>query len=221
VGTAGEQSAAAEPSTSSGTSTESGAGPRSDQGLPADTPPGTLRDKELYWLRFCCLDNAAYHAMRSGYYEKLHRFIMAVIVISSSGTIASFAGVARFSEWTLWLGLVPLFASTSDLVFGPGSKAQTHAALRARYFELLADIEEGEAIEPNCRRWTAALHRAAAQEPPITYRAVKAMSYNSAVDSLWPEVEAKQRRLYIPWYDRLRGRFFPLHAVSYKPSTRP
>ncbi len=214
---------ASEPATSPGTAacaspeSTTGAG---DQGLPSansSAQPPSVRDEQLYNLRFACFDNAAYHAARAGYYEKLHRLIMATVIITSSATIASFGGVEPFQSYELWWGVVPLLASTSDLVWGPGSKAQTHAALRARYFELLADIEDGDPTPENCRRWSAALHRTYAAEPPITYRAVKAMAYNAATDALWPEEVAKDRRLYIPFYDRLRGRFFPLHAASYKP----
>lgn len=179
--------------------------------------PPAVDDDPLYPLRFSCFDNAAYHSARAGFYEKIHRLIMATVILASSGTIAAFGGIEPFKNWQLWWSLVPLLASTADLVFAPGSKAQVHAALRARYFELLADIDEGEATRENCRRWMAALHRTSAQEPPITYRAIKAMAYNAAVDALWPEKEAVRRRLNIPWYDRIRGRFMPLHAASYKP----
>lgn len=195
-------------------SSDASSGSSSDQA----TESSVSLDKDpLYPLRFSCFDNAAYHSARAGYYDKIHRGIMATVILASSGTIAAFGGVKPFRDGLLWWSLVPLLASTADLVFAPGSKAQVHAALRARYFELLADIDEGEATKENCRRWMAALHRTSAQEPPITYRAIKAMAYNAAVDSLWPENEAVRRRLDIPWYDRILGRFMPLHAASYKP----
>jgi len=171
-----------------------------------------------YPFRFDCIDNAAYHAIRADLFDNIHRVLMATVLISSSATLAGLAGFEVLRPLAPWAGLIPLLASTADLVITPGSKAQTHTTLRARFFELLADIEEREATPEDTRRWTAALYRAYAQEPPVTYRVAKAVAYNVAVDTLWPEPEAAKRRLVVPWYHRVVGWLLPFHGRNYKPA---
>ncbi|MFN3656427.1 MAG: hypothetical protein ACK4UO_04105 [Pseudolabrys sp.] len=143
--------------------------------------------------------------------------LMAIVLLSSSTTIAGMAGLELFKPWLPWAGLVPLLASTLDLVISPGLKAQTHTTLRSRYFELLADIEETEFSERTNVRWNATLNRIYAQEPPTAYRAIKAMAYNVATDALWSENEAAKRRLAISSWDCWTGQLFPRTSKTYKP----
>jgi hypothetical protein len=191
---------------------------RRDEGL-ASHSASAVTDS-LYDVRFCCLDNAAYHSDRASFFDALHRVIMALVLVFSSATVAgmsSFPGLEWLRPWSPWLALIPVLASTADLVISPGTKAQAHTALRARYYELLAEAEEGNGTPQDVRRWKAALHRAYAQEPPVTYRAAKAVSYNATIDALWPEKEAAQRRLQIPFWHYITRSLFPWPWASYKP----
>lgn len=177
----------------------------------------TTRDTK-YVLRFTCIDGAAYHGARASFFDFVHRMLMAIVLLSSSTTIAGMAGLELFKPWLPWAGLAPLLASTLDLVISPGLKAQTHATLRSRYFELLADIEEIDFSARTHDRWTAALNRIYAQEPPTAYRAIKAMAYNVATDALWSEDEAAKRRLKLSFWDRWTGQLFPKTSKTYKPN---
>src|SRR5690348_14660768 len=157
---------------------------RRPEGAAADPAAAAVNDP-AYVIRFSCLDNSAYHAMRSAHYERIHRTIMAMILLFSSATLASLLRVPWLQPYTAVFSLVPLLASTLSVVIAPSNRAQTHASLRARYMDLLANVEEAPPTDENCRKWKAILHRISAQEPPVIFRVIQAVAYNTAVDHLF------------------------------------
>ncbi len=184
------------------------------------TNPSSPLDDPKFDLRFCCFDNATYHAARAGYFDRMHRIFMGVVLLSSSAAISSLAFWPMIAPWAPLISIIPVVVSTLDLVVAPGTKAQAHTTLRARYFELLADVEESNLSPENCKRWQAALHRTSAGEPPVVYRAIKANAYNSAVDMLLSETEAEKRRLSIPFCHWVFASVWPFHSASYRPIVR-
>jgi hypothetical protein len=158
--------------------------------------------------------------MRAALFDRLHRILMGMVLISSSGAAGAFAGIEFLQPFVPYGTLFPVLLTTLDLVIAPGTNAQTHAGLRSRYLELLAEIEEDEGSVVDQKRWSGALHRMYSQEPPITYRAQKAMSYNAAVDALNEENVAAKKRLVIPLHQRWLGWLLQFHSASYVPRSQ-
>jgi hypothetical protein len=181
-----------------------------DQGQPTTYPPEVTPE---FCSEFDCLLNATYHGARAAHYERLHRLLLGLIVISGSGAVAAIALDSSTLVRTA-VSLVPVILSAIDLVTSPSVRAQNHAHLKSSYFELLAEIK----ADPRKKGGSQpALYRLYAKEPPVVFRAVHAMAQNSAIDAMYNEDMAVMKRLYIPWHHRLLASYLTLQWQNYSP----
>jgi hypothetical protein len=113
--------------------------------------------------RVDCLMNARYHASREAFLDTVHRwFMFAVIALGATATIdlapQNWGHIASGLSATM-AGLI----AALDLTFDLSNRARSHALMKRRYFELLADFAEG-------RKSTEEVHgcmnRFAADEEP-------------------------------------------------------
>ncbi len=165
-------------------------------------------------LQLNILRNALYHAGQRRRYERLTRwsnFLVIVLGASAMGDIARFAGLAGSAPV---LGAATAVLGALQLVLDFGGKARDHQVLQRDYYILLAELDERpDADEAELARLTAAMTRIAAGEPP-TLRALDAKAYNDALSGLghWDQDE----RLYVPFWQRLVGRFCAFDGYDYK-----
>lgn len=145
-------------------------------------------------INFDALRNAIYHSARRNYYDFLNRLMSLLVVAAGAGAVADFE---KFFASPALLAFVATMAGLFQLVFDFGGKARTHEFLQRRFYELTAEIAQAEKPTPSkIRDWEAALKRLYAEEPP-PMRAMDAIAYNAAAESLGSD---KAKRIYVtPW----------------------
>jgi hypothetical protein len=103
-------------------------------------------------------------------------------------------------------------AGLLQLVFDFGGKARTHEFLQRRFYELTADIAEVEKPSPSkVGEWEATLNRLYAEEPP-PMRAMDAIAYNAAIESLGSD---KSKRIDVNWWQSLNRHWFPFNGAPF------
>lgn len=136
-------------------------------------------------LHFDALRSAIYHSSRRRFLDLLNRTLSFVVVASGS--------VALVALWydPPWFAAAAALAGLLQLVFDFGGEARSHEFLQRRFYELIAEITETlDATDQDLVRWKATLIRLYGEElPPM--RALDAIAYNAAVDSLgYPKEKA-------------------------------
>lgn len=137
-------------------------------------------------LRFDALRNAFYHSSRRKTYEVRHRWLMAIIAIS---TTTLFARISSIGSFELLFAAVPVLASLTDLIFSPGEKAKNHQVMQKQFFELLADLEfiklEDEEALSGIRSKMLRIYG----DEETNFRVLDAVSYNAALESMGRDSE--------------------------------
>jgi hypothetical protein len=134
---------------------------------------------EIKQIRFEALRNAIYHSSRRRFFELLTRFLSFLVVVSGTVAVANLKVV----DPRLMAALAAIIGAT-QLVFDFGGRARLHEKLQAQYFQLIATIDG--AVDPtdaDTAKWEAQLSLIYADEPP-PMRALDAVAYNKACDSL-------------------------------------
>lgn len=185
----------------------------------------------VHGARFSALQDIAYNAMREQFLSRLGRGLVGTQVLA--GTAAVFSAAQLFAATdpvatsaatdsvTVWIALFGAVVGVVLLVLDPAAAAREHRVLRSKYHELLATMDEcAEPTMDNVRAWNATMQRIAAGEPP-SYRAVKAMAFNAAVNALYREADAAKQRYRVTWRQRWtanwlthRGTPFPLERPT-------
>lgn len=176
------------------TTTEPGVDRRTepDRQPPAAAPAAPAEDLTdlRHKLRFGALRNAFYHSARLRFFEWQHRALMFLIVLTGTAGVGSLLGGGIGASA---LGAITALLATTDLVLDLRGKAQTHDALKRRYYMLLARLdEEPDASRAKLTRWNARIIKITAEEP-VTFRAVDAVAHNEAIDTLGLNEGKKQR----------------------------
>ena len=162
-------------------------------------------------IRFDALRNAIYHSSRGGFLNTLNRFLSFVVVVTGAAAVADLGR----EEWGFppaAFAAIATVAAALQLVFDFGSRARTHEFLQRRFYEIAADVSEAQSpSEAEIKRWDATLKRLYAEEPP-PMRALDAISYNAAVESLgW----AKERRLRVSWWQSLFRQVWAFNQAAF------
>ncbi|NVP57895.1 hypothetical protein [Mycoplana rhizolycopersici] len=165
-------------------------------------------------LQLNVLRNALYHAGQRRRYERLTRWSNFLVIILGASAMGDVARLAGFAGSAPVLGAATAVLGALQLVLDFGGRARDHQVLQRDYYNLLADIDERpDAVGPELGRFAAAMTRIAASEPP-TLRALDAKAYNDALSGLghWDQ----QERLYIPFWQKVVGRFYAFDGYDYK-----
>lgn len=137
-------------------------------------------------LRFTVLRNAIYHSERRQFLDRMNRLMSLIVVMAGTAAVGDLGTLFGLSGSAKVMAAIAAFAATIQLVFDLPSKARTHEFLQRRFYELAAEIEESgqAAVEPDAvHRWNSLLNRMYAEEPP-PMRALDAVAYNAALESL-------------------------------------
>lgn len=197
------QAAAAETGQAAGTGSQSG-GER--DGAPEGS--GTAATEEaLSDIRRGCERSTLYHKAREGALDSVHRFMMAAVLVSSSGAVIAVAQASRFGTY---LALIPAVFGAIDLVFAFSRQARDHAVLARQFMDLAAEAC-AESAATRLGEFQARFYKLASEEPPI-YEAVESLCYNqvaSAVGSTMRRDVPRFHRVFRHVF-RFSGKKFPL-----------
>lgn len=188
------------------TATDPSAAIESGSGCEASiTPPtSTIRSVQTK-----CLMNARYHAAREAFLDSVHRWFMFGVVASGAGAVTGFASFLGEAEWlNAVFGTLAAVLGALDLTFDLANRARMHALMKRRYFELMADLEEGQ---KSIAQVEVCVHRYAADEEPA-YHALLTASWNAAQEMVYGD---KEDQYNIPWFHRKFQNFFRFEGVEY------
>lgn len=191
-----EGAATSSPAAAAGSTALPGAGRRNEgQSAPHQT---TAVKSDIERLRFEATVNGRYHTARQGWYDRMHRLMMFVVVIGGTAAVAEAVGQGARYSWII--ALIPTLAGTVDLVFDFAGKSAIHARLQERSYEIVADIESSaDRSEAICKRGWSAIARICAQETK-TMRVVHALAFNDTKEGY--EVNVKDELLIVPLWAR-------------------
>jgi hypothetical protein len=129
-------------------------------------------------LRCDLLMNARYHASREAFLDSLHRVLMFLIIVLGAAAVTDLLG-AQFIKGTFAASAV-VFAAI-DLTADLSNRARSHALMKRRYFELLADLIAGDRKPVDVE---AHMHRCSADEEPA-FHALLASCWNAAQEMVY------------------------------------
>ena len=162
-------------------------------------------------IRFDALRNAMYHSARKGFLDGLNRVLSFVIVAAGTTAVGDLGTKFGLGSAQIYAAVAAL-AGALQLVFDFGIKARTHEFLQRQYYELLARISETRNPNENeVAKWEADLQRLYSEEPP-PMRALDAIAYNAARESLDP---SKGKRIQVKWYHSLLSQFYPFNQSEF------
>jgi hypothetical protein len=168
---------------------------------------------KLHKIRFSLLEMVAYHAMREQFLSRFGKVLTGLQVLLGTSAVATLTQAVP--DATIWLVSLAALAGVLLLVIDPSGGAREHRILRGRFHDLLADCEEQECSEAMLRTIRAKTERIKAAAPP-SYRALSALAYNTAVNAIYPEDQARKYRYHVAWYWRWLANWWPLRGVTFK-----
>lgn len=167
----------------------------------------------LHQVRFGLLENIAYHAIREQFLSRLNRLFTGVQVFLGTSAIAAMTDLLAFGA--LWPLVISALAGVTLLVIDPAAGARDHRALRARLHHLLADLDEAAPTLAHVRAGKASAHKVAADAPPA-FRCVQAIAYNTAVNAIYPEDDARRHRYRVSLARRALANWLPMRGMPFK-----
>ena len=153
---------------------------------------GNDMENDIYKLDFAVEKSMRYHQRRRGWYDRLHKTFMLVIIVCGSA-INLFAGAAEY------LGMAAAVLAAVDLVFGLSHRARDHEMLFRRFCDLAAKIRVADAPDrKNYNLWRKERVDIEKDEPPI-YAALEADCDNETRRAWGVE----NRLVNMDWWSRL------------------
>lgn len=123
--------------------------------------------------------NSRYHADREAFFDAWDRYITFGLLLTGG---AAFLKIFGDAAQTTGAAVLTIFA-LARIVFEIGKKARLHSDLRRRYFEVSAQLEEGNTSPQEAN---AEMMRISGKEPPI-YCAVHALAENWATTAIYSD----------------------------------
>jgi len=162
-------------------------------------------------IRFDALRNAIYHSARKGFLDGLNRVLLLLVIAAGTTAVGDFGAEFGFGSSKIYAAIATL-SGTLQLVFDFGGRARTHEFLQRQYYELLAKISETpNASEDETAKWEAELQRLYSEEPP-PMRALDAIAYNAARESINPN---EGKRAQVRWYHSLLSQFYAFNQSEF------
>jgi hypothetical protein len=168
----------------------------------------------LKGFRVDCLANARYHAAREAFLDSIHRWLMFGVILFGSAAMLDVFGAEFPSSALVKAVLVafPVVLGALDLTFDLSNRARTHALMKHRYFELLAEVVSGDKTIEEADSTT---HRCSADEEPA-YHALLETSWNAAQEMVYGDnakrYEISRQRRFLKQFLRFEGESSPVRA---------
>jgi hypothetical protein len=157
------------------------------------------------------LRNALYHTARRRHFESMGRFLNFLVIIAGAATLAEFPALNSAAYLKSLPPMVSLLAGTIALVYDFSGQARDHQFLQSRYYEILSEVEAAIQIEEvDIHRWIGQMTKIYADEPPML-RALDAVAYNEASDSL-----GGSWRVRVSWLQNLTRHYWAWEQASFK-----
>ena len=159
--------------------------------------------------RISCEMNARYHACREAHLDTTHRwFMFGIIVFGAAAFVDVLPHDADWIKGVLSAGAAILGAL--DLTFDLSNRARTHALMRRRYLDLLADVIEGKR---GLQEMQATINRFNADEEPA-FHALIGTCWNAAQKMVYGDAAMA---LKIPRHHLLFKNIFRYNSSEYRP----
>jgi hypothetical protein len=171
-------------------------------------------------IEFNALRNALYHTARRQRLETWARILNFATVVGGAGTIVAVTD-AMPATWKagIWLGVLITIVGALQLVFDFSGRARTHELLQRRYYDVLSRVKEaGELSAETCSSLAAEISRISGEEPP-TLRALDAVAFNEATDTLWGD-DGTPYRLKVSFWQNLTKHLLHHNGVAFEPIGR-
>jgi hypothetical protein len=163
-------------------------------------------------LRFDLMRNAIYHSARSRFLDMCNRIFVFLAIIFGT-TAAADLGSSLHLSATL-LSAAAAISATISLVGDFAVSARTHAYLQRRCYEMLSEVERigdvSDTLPPKINDIRGQLTTLYGEEPP-PMRALDAIAYNAACDSL---LDGKGR-LLVNWRQSMFRHLYPFNGTDF------
>ena len=206
-------SAASAPAASASVSANSGA---------TEAPTGGTRESaaaeksaaaaQIDGVLFDAETSALYHKAREGFFDAMHRLVMAGILLSSSYAVVVISA-ANVPKTEAFLAAIPAILGSLDIVFAFGMRAREHAVLGRRFMELSCDTATDRY---DARDLMGRFYALCGEEPP-TYQVVHSLCHNQSCDVRErPDYKVRTTRLqrWFRHFYRFEGAEFPRVVVA-------
>ena len=161
-------------------------------------------------LRHDVLRNALYHTARRRHLEAMGRTMNFIVIIAGAGALADFIPKDYITVVKSTLAAVTLVTGSIQLVYDFSGQARLHEFLQRRFYEILAKIESNTSIsEADIHRIRGEITVIYADEPP-TLRALDAVAYNAASDSLGGDY-----RVRVSWLQSITRQYLAWGQASF------
>lgn len=147
-----------------------------------------------------CDRSARYHTLRRAFYDRIHKWMMAAVVLGGSAAVAMVSQklLDEKSSWLLLTIFVPTLMGAIDLIWNPSGRSRDHEILSKRFYWAAKNIDEENADVANVREWKSSLLNIYEDEPDV-FHALNAECYNAATKALGYEKKKLQK---IGWWPR-------------------
>lgn len=177
---------------------------------PGRKAPAASTTTGIRGIRVICLMNARYHAAREAFLDSVHRWLLFGVIGAGASAVATLA--LQFADYA-WLnpafGALAAVFGALDLAFDLSNRARGHSMMKRRYFELLADVEEGQKTVAQA---DVCLHRYSAEEEPA-YHALLMASWNVVQETVYG---ARIDQYVIPIRHRLLQNLWRFEGANYE-----
>jgi hypothetical protein len=164
-------------------------------------------------VEFDCVRSAIYHGARMHFLDRLNRWMMFIVVLSSTVTMSTFIIAIGLSPEIF--AIVSATFAAANIAFGFSNRARDHDFLRRKYYDLLAKLIESREDPDIAERIHCEMLRVSATEPP-PLRALDAIAYNAALEGLGRE---HAKRIPIRWWESFLRHLYPFNSTDFASRT--
>lgn len=170
---------------------------------------GTSQEKVRFGLETDLDRSCRYHARRRGFFDTMHKLVMAVVLLGSSSALVFLDN----QTLTVVAALLAALAAALDLVVGFSHRARDHEMLYRQFMALYKDLEVAPPFssENDFHGWQRKRLEIETNEPPV-YRALDVSCYNEVAISRG----LSERGLLKP-YHRVFMHFLRFSGESFSP----
>ena len=132
-------------------------------------------------VRVSCLANAQYHSGREAFLDTVHRWFMFAVIAFGAAAIVDLAPKEYATMVKELSAAAAAMIAALDLTFDLSNRAHQHSLMKRRYFELAADMADGQKTPEQVQ---VCINRFSADEEPC-YNALYLASWNAAQEMIY------------------------------------